>query len=399
MSHLYPQEVEQARRLLNTLHDSAQPRRAASSAEAMGAALLNAQWRRVGMSVDTRPADIVPRPGFRFWLPLLLTVAAGLLQLIPAVPALLLPWLSLGFDLSALLLIAADGLLPNGLRLVRRAPTQTIVAVRHIEGSDRDEPPAAEPPGPRRRVILAVALDAAPLPGLRNLLQGSTRRALLLRLILLAPASIASILLFQSLELPQWLSPATHLGVGLLLALLTLLPPRLPAHDSNRAAQAAVTAALEQLTGLSRVELWAVGFGGGNIDDQGVGQFLARFPFQRSDTLVLVVGPLSGPHPSVVRRAGALETQADFGLYALAERVDRRDAQIGAVPRRRAAALPLVRSWLQRGYRVLQIDAQQRRPGRRDDEAQLVARSTRLLVGVVRMIEEDADALRIPRQR
>jgi hypothetical protein len=383
-------EVEAARRLLSSLRE-APLRRAASSAEALGAALINAHWRRLGLHVDTRPAQIVARPGARFVLPLVPLLAAALLGLMPLVQQPPRDWLFAALDLSAAVLLVADRLLSALQRGLNSSASQTIIAVR--QNQQREAAPAAA-----CRIILAVALDAPARPGLRRLLQGRTLRATLLRLLLLIPAVSGATALLLLPQLPLPAVAGLQFSSAVLLGLLTLWPAPLSTPDSNLAAQAAVSLAVERLDNLNRVELWAIAFGGGNIDERSVDQLLERFPFQRGDTVVLTVGPLSGPPLRVVRRAGLFEANSDFQLYALAERADRRDPLIAAEPSRRAAALPLVRRWLQRGYRVLQIDAHQRRRSA-VDEAELVGRTSRLLISLVRLIEEDPDALRLPRQR
>lgn len=384
-------ETESARRLLSSLRDAAPIRRAASSAEALGAALLNAQWRRMGLHVDTRPVQIVARPGLRFVLPLIPLLAATLLGMVPALRLPPRDWLFLALDLSTAAMLIGDRLLSALQRGLNSSASQSIIAVRQTQREASATAAAC-------RVILAVALDAPARPGLRRLLQGRTLQAVLVRLLLIVPALGGAAALLLLPQLPAAAVAGLQFSSALLLGLLTLWPAPSAAVDANLAAQTAVTLAMDRLDGLSRVELWAIAFGGGNIDERSVDQLLERFPFHRGSTVVLTVGPLNGAPIRVVRRAGLLEPAGDFQLYALAERADRRDPLIGAAPSQRAPALPLVRRWLQRGFRVLQIDAHYRRAGRHD-EAELAVRTSRLIINLVRLIEEHPDALRLSRQR
>jgi hypothetical protein len=159
-----------------------------------------------------------------------------------------------------------------------------------------------------------------------------------------------------------------------------------------------MVAAVSRLGALERVELWAIAVGAAGSDTSGVGSLAARFPFGSQETLAVVIDGLVGEQLLYATREGELRAaQADPTLLRLAAAVDAADPQIDAEPRALRSPGALAQALRRLGYRALSVGAGGV-PGAspalpRTADPQLVERATRLVVGIVRGLEEEERAL------
>lgn len=379
-------ESHEIETLLEHLQATAKERAPTSPAEAAAAAFVNGRLRRAGMGVSTYELRAVRRPGGAY----VIVGALGLLATLLAVPA-PLPSLLLALLLLGTLLYDAIGapIPPVG---PRRA-SQNIVGTRAVA-----EAAGLAPRPPRWRVVLLAPLDTPVERRGLAILAGNGRGATALRL--LAPA------LLLAATLLLWLLPgrgpwwALLAVAGLLFALIAIAPLRpLPyaSADGGLAALATLVAAATRLGTLEHVELWAVAVGAAGSDPRGVASLLRRYPFERLATLVIALEQLTGGQLVYATREGAFASRrADPRLLRLAAAADAADPQIDAEPRALATAGTLAAPLRRLGFGALTVAGGPALGSAHSGEqqadavdAQLVERATRLVVGIVRRLEDE----------
>jgi hypothetical protein len=348
-------------------------RRAPTSlGEAAAAAHVNGQLRQAGLRVSADPFRLAAPSAAGVLLPGLAgALAAALLAPLP-LPSLLL----------ALWALVALGLLPlfgAPPLLGRWAESQNVVGVR-----------AATVPR-QWRVVLLARLDSAPTPrGLARLVAHS-RAAAAGRSVAFAALTALAALAYTRGPLP-WAPLAALPAAYLLLTSLAALRRPPPAAESDGAgALAVLLGAAAQLGGLREIELWAVALGAASAG--GAARLLSRYPFERDSTLLLVLDSLDAGRLAVVAPArGQGGRPADPLLHTLAA-AHISDPQIDAViaPRPLPAPAAAARS---RGLRVATITGLGAGPAASLDDqlagidGQLVERATRLVVAMVRRLDQ-----------
>jgi hypothetical protein len=162
--------------------------------------------------------------------------------------------------------------------------------------------------------------------------------------------------------------------------------------DGGSGALAALIAAAGRLSGLGRVEVWAVGVGAAAADPGGVELLARRFPFSPANTMALAIQRLDQGQLVYVTREGALLARpADARLLRLAAAADAADTSIDAEPRPYLAddsmAAPLRRAGIA-GLTLLSHPDPAAAAGPVDPE--LVERAARLIVGIVRALDSES---------
>lgn len=356
------------------------PRRATSLAEAQAAAYLDGRLRRAGLRVSVDP----------FRAPAGLSADGALLALMASLGAALYYWLPLpSLFLSLWSLTVAAVLLrrPGSPLIVRRRPSQNVIATR------------ATAQIPRWRVVLAAPLDSPQVASrpARALAEGE--RALIGRVAACGLLTLFALIGLLDVRRLWWYAqaaPAAYLWLLALLELWALRAPASPGATNHAGALAVLMASAEELAGLQQTELWSVGLGatgsGAGLDD-----LLRRYPFDSRGTLFVGLGGLGAGGLGYVTREGLRGLRADPLLLELVGEADARDPLINAeprpAPRSPTPAGPLLRA----GRRAISImslgpDGESPYYGRADDtvdviDAQLLDRALRLVVGLVRLID------------
>ena len=150
-------------------------------------------------------------------------------------------------------------------------------------------------------------------------------------------------------------------------------------------------AAAAELAGLREVELWAIALGAASAG--GGATLLDRYPFEREATLLIALDALDAGRLSVVAPVGgAFERPADPLLSALAGS-HAANPQIGAVVELGALPQPAALAHA-RGLRVVALTGVGASPPALPDDqypgidGQLVERATRLVVAMIRQLDE-----------
>jgi hypothetical protein len=351
-------------------------RPATSRQEATAAAYINGRLRGAGLKVNTDRITSASRRG----------VMLSILTLLGAIAALLSVWMPLiSFfgALGVLGMLLFDALIAPLPQIAPRHESQNIIGTRAIQGSGGMLPRA-----PRWRVVLLAPLDSPYAEqGLRGL-AGLGRGAVIARMAALGLAAGIALWLWLVGDGRWWyvqIAPASYL---LLTALSGLISPRHPASDGGAGALAVLFEAAQQLQSLQAVELWAVALGASATDNSGLLDLIARYPFPREQTLLLVLADIDSGQLAYVTREGALRARpADALLLRLAAEADAADPAIDAEPRplrqERTIAAPLQAA----GYRSLTLITHST-PGASTLAPQAVERAARLVVGIVQLLEK-----------
>lgn len=350
-------------------------RPATSVAEARAAAYIDSRMRRAGLSVS---ADTFRAPrslGATYpllALPALLAAPLGIVW--HPLPALLLALYGLILALADMLALPLPALAP--LR-----DSQNIIATRPCVSPDELLPGL-----PSWRVVLLAPLDTPRKQSGLARLQGRQVPAQVGRVV---ACGLLVLLLACMLSLPH---PAWNYALLLPLAylLVAALPPSAQS-DTNAlfgssGALATVLAAVEQLTGLESVEVWAVALGATSTGDRGMADFLERYPFEQTETLLLVL-PHIGEGQLVLASSEGLFRQypADTLLLDLAASV-RPPAE--ALPTRArftsATTLTTLLHW--RGYRSLTMHTHHDPPATLPDDETMAQLSFQMLEPVKQLL-------------
>ncbi|WP_298817183.1 hypothetical protein [Chloroflexus sp.] len=348
-----------------------------SAAEAMAAAQINARLRQAGFSVDTRPLPTVAHPGARF-----ASVAVALLVAIALAVWHPVSGIIIGLGLMACLMVDA---LYTPLPVWRQSHlSQNIIAARPIEGA------TAERPGqPRWRMVLLAPLDTPPVwRGITRLI-APTREGLFARLTLCSlPIAIA--VSATSWPVLRWMLASGALIGALVLLWTTRRPVPLMQPDGGLAALATLLVAAQQLSGLRHVEVWPVAIGAAHCSQNGISDLIKRYPFEREQTVMIGLGPLTAGQLTIMSREGVFRhEQADPLLIRLAMAADRADPVIDLEPRAQAVRNELLSPLQQRGFRVLGIRAAAN--GVTSLDPQLVERAARLIVAIAHTLEIESE--------
>jgi hypothetical protein len=351
------------------------PRRATSREEATAAAYINGRLRGAGLKVSTdritsaRQRSVVPP------LLALLAIAAALISF-------WMPLLSLCAALCILCLLLVDSLVAPLPILAPRRESQNIIATRAVQGSGGMLPRA-----PRWRVILLAPLDSLPFEGGLRTLASNHRGALLARLA--AVAAITAITAWLTFYGPTlWLLQLIPVAYLLIYIVIYLLPARTATRDGAAGALAALFEAAHQLHNLQTVELWAVALGSTTTDNSGLHNLIVRYPFPRERTLFIDLAAITSGQLSYSTREGGLRLRpADPLLLRMAAAADAADPAIDAEPRPYYTDGSLAAPLLAAGYRVLTLRTHPR-PSDTSIEPQALERTARLVVGIVRQLEQ-----------
>ncbi len=309
------------------------PRPATSLQEAQAAAYLDGRLRRAGMhvSADTFRAPVRPASIHRI-LALGGVVVALVSGWVPLPALLLAAWL--------LLLVLVDTTIAPLPAPVPHKNSQNIVGNRASEYL------------PRWRVVLLGSIDTRPRAGALSALVGYHPVAIIGRLVAFSLLALLALLYLVYALDGFWYGQA--LPVGYLV--LTLLPTQSKGDaDLGRAGSLAVLLhTAEHLTALRRVELWIVGVGATATGANGLQDFLARYPFQKSETLFLSLEQIDQGHLSYAPFEGVVRHyRADSLLVDVASTVGLTLDTISIDPRPYHSGTSLAGVLHRRGYRAL----------------------------------------------
>lgn len=378
---------EEPRDAINRIAGEIGGRRATSLGEAQAAAYLDGRLRRAGLRVSAEGFRAPAGIGWDGVALALLTLASAILYYWLPLPSLALSAWNLGLAIAALLR-------PTTPLLTGKRPSQNVIATRALERP------------PRWRVVLLAPLDTPPATNhLARWLTAGTRpllgRALACGLLL----ALALLALFGPLEFRRLLwyaqfAPAIYLAVLAAIGMWQARAPATRGAANHAGALAALLESADTLSTLANTELWTVALG---ATDSGAGlaDLLRRYPFDRQMTLFIAVESIGAGLLSYVTREGRLpQRTADQMLVRLVSETDAGDPLINIEPRPYYSE-PTLTSALHRGqYRSLTIiglDADGR-PAQRGSladtpenvEPEMVDRAVRLIVGVVKGIDESA---------
>ncbi|MBK9712798.1 MAG: hypothetical protein IPO81_16025 [Kouleothrix sp.] len=376
--HEEPQEA------INHIAGDIGGRRATSLGEAQAAAYLDGRMRRAGLRVSVDAFRSATGVGWEgLLLALLATAGVALYYWLP-LPSLALALWDLAIAVFALLR-------PGGPLLMRKRPSQNVIATRALTSA------------PRWRVIVLAPLDSPPSAGrlARALTVGPRAligRALACGLIVLL-AALAILAAPLEVRRALWyaqVAPAAYLVVLAALDLWLARAPATPGAVNHAGALAALLESANTLGALTQTELWAVGLGATSTG-AGLADLLRRYPFDREQTLFVGLESIGGGRLSYVTREGLLRQRpADPQLLRLVAAADTADPLIDAEPRPYRSEPTLTRP-LQRDRRALTIIGLETdgRPSRRGSpldtpervDAEQLDRAVRLVVGLVKQID------------
>jgi hypothetical protein len=317
-----------------------------------------------------------------------------LLGVLAALAALWLPLLALLMSIYGLLLSVSDTFAAPLPGLARSRDSQNIVATRARAGAE--DPTAPLPPW---RVVLLAPLDAP-----RQTVGGwywAPRHldALIGRMLAFAMLGLLCVLLLFAPR-PLWQS-LLLVPVGYLCFSLLPRPSNQASLAGGSGALAVLLAASERLNALHGVEIWTVALGATTTGSSGLQDLLARYPFPPENTLFVVLPNIAGEQLFYATYEGVLRQHAaDPLLLQLAEELSDKDPLVSISPRPYHSASSIAAVLHNRGYRALTIhshsSAQRRIPSDSDDEAlaatfnyQMLEQAIRLLVGLVRLLNQD----------
>jgi hypothetical protein len=394
----HPEPTLQPGSLLRRLRESPQDaieriagtigaRRATSLGEAQAAAYLDGRMRRAGLRVS---ADALDAPSGIVWD----GIALAPLALASAILYYWLPLPSLALLLWDLAIATVAFLRPSNPLLARRRPTQNVIATRALETT------------PRWRVVVLAPLDtpAAIGPRARRLIAGT--RPLFGRLIATAAMLVLG---FAALVGPVEIRRLFWYGQFVAVIYLCVLAgcelwaarARASAGAANHAgALAALLECADRLAALTNTELWAVALGA-TTTGAGLADLLRRYPFDRQMTLFIGLESIGSGLLSYVTREGWLpQRPADSLLVRLVAEMDAADPLINVEPRpyySEPTLLQLLHRGRYRALTVIGLDAEGS-PAQRGSLAdtpeqispEIVDRAVRLVVGVVKQIDETA---------
>jgi hypothetical protein len=347
-------------------------RRAPTSlAEAAAAAHVNGQLRQAGLRVSADPFRLPAPSRAGALLP-------GLLGLIVA--ALLAP-LPLPSLLLAVWALVVSGLLPllgAPPLLARWAESQNVVGVRAANAART------------WRVVLLARLDSAPAPRGLARLAAPTRSAAAGRAVAFAALAALAALAYAGGPLPWAPLAAIPAAYLLLVSIVALRPVAAPAESAGAGALAVLLGAASQLVGLHEVELWAIALGAAR--EGGAATLLKRYPFERDTTLLIALDSLDAGRLVVVSpKPGLGRRTADPLLLALAAHAADQQTTAAVVPQPLPATAAAAQA---RGLRVVALTADGDAPAAAPDDrlggidGQLVDKATRLVVAMVRQLDE-----------
>lgn len=365
-----------------------QARQPTSLGEAQAAAYLDGRLRLAGMRVS---ADTFRAPRSAGW--------DGPLMALPALISVILyarlPNPSLLLVLWGLVISVAATLRPGMRLFAQRNFSQNVIATRAVTGK------------PRRRVVLLAPLDAPQTMSRFARLLADDARPQVGRMIAYATLVLLSILAwFGPLEirLVWWYAqflPTAYLCLLSGVEIWLLRVPASPGAISYAGALAAMLASAEDLSNLERTELWAVALGA-SATGAGLADFLKRYPFDRDMTLFIGIEGIGAGNLCYVTREGLLLQYAgDPQLLQLAAAADVAVPLINAQPSPYRRELTTAARLRRAGWRALSIaclGSDGETPLRAsladlpsEIDPQLLQRSTRLLSGLVRQIDQIAD--------
>jgi hypothetical protein len=361
-------------------------RRATSLGEAQAAAYLDGRLRRAGLRVS---ADAFRAPAGIAWdgivLALLATLSVILYYWVPRP--------SLALSLWNLAIAVAAFRRPSNPFLIRKQPSQNVIATRALEGP------------PRWRVVLLAPLDTPPAtPQIARRLS-SGMRPLLGRVVACgAIVALALLAFFGPLDLRRLLwyaqfAPAAYLLIVAALEAWLLWAPATAGAANHAGALAAMLESADILNALTQTELWAVALGASS-SGAGLADLLRRYPFDPQMTLFIGLETIGSGLLSYVTREGRLpQRSADPLLVRLVTETDATDPLINVEPRPYYSE-PTLQYALHRGrYRTLTIigldaDGSPAQRGSSTDtpeqiDAEMIDRAVRLIIGVVKQLDTE----------
>lgn len=366
------------RRRVQMLLQQRSPRLATSLAEAQAAAHVDAELRRAGMSVSVD--TFRTSSGYGILIPML-----SIVTLLALVAWFIGPWF--GIALGAWICLAAlcDLGMPRRALFARQGDSQNVVATRPAEKE------------PQWRVVLLARVDVGKGRGIWQHLIASQGLGAWLRLA--ASLLFVGLLLLATLRNePLWAYLASLPLLYLLVLTLILYLPFRPATSSIGAgALAAQIAAAEQIASLHVIELWAVALGSSSQGhDDGLRNFLERYPFPRGETLFIGIDQLDLGKLSIITREQLLTVRyADPYLLKLLAELDAADPSIDAEPRTTRSGPSLIAPLLRQGYRAVLLSSYGRSsdaPAASSDpldalDERLIGQAARLIAGLVKKLD------------
>lgn len=352
-------------------------RPATSRQEATAAAYINGRLRSAGLRVNTDRITSASRRG----------AILSLLALLGTIAALLSAWMpliSLFGALGVLGLLLFDALIVPLPVIAPRHESQNIIGTRAVQGSG-----GLLPHAPRWRVVLLAPLDSPfAEPGLRGL-AGSSRGAVVARILALGLIAGLALWLWLAIDSGNWwyvqLAPASYL---LLTAFIGLVAPAHTLNDGGAGALAVLFETAQQLQSLNSVELWVVALGASSTDNSGLLSLIARYPFPREQTLLIVLASIDSGQLVYVTREGALRARpADQLLLRLAAEADAADPAIDAEPRPLLREGTLAAPLHTAGYRTITLLTHSE-PSADTLAPQAVERTARLVTGIIQLLEK-----------
>lgn len=373
-----PRRAEAAEVVEHLLHNIG-PRRATSLAEAEAAAYVDGRLRRAGLGVSITIFRTAGNTGYTYLLLALLAALAALLARWMPLPSLLLAGWGLALSLSDLLFTPLPTLAP-------RRESQNVIGARACEKTTR------------WRLVLLAPLDAAPhRQGIYSLF-GRHRNALIGRCLAFTALTLLSLLHLLDPQALVWWYLQFVPGIYLLLSGLPWLPLARPGSSVARG-QAGALAVLprvaEECRSLRQVEVWVLGLGATSSGTAGLQDVLKRYPFPKPETLWIGIEQINQGQLTFASREGLFgEYAADQLLARLISDVDEADDTIDIEPHAYTAENSLVALLLRRRYRAVTLlsrpDFGAQTSALPDAEAGLdmIDRSTRLLLGIIRRLDE-----------
>lgn len=353
-------------------------RPATSLDEAQAAAYVDGRLRRAGLYVNADTFDAPSGPGVHVLL-------ASLLGLVVALMTGFMPLPSFLLSLWLFVLVCIDVLMLSTPPFAPRSNSQNIIGTRACENA------------PRWRVVLLAPLDT--LPHDKGLCRDATShtRQSIARIVAFALIAVFSLFMLSNPHPFWWYGqsvPACYL-------LITLLLPVCVGHGSatGRAGSLAVLLHVaEHVTTLHTVEVWVVALGATTTGNNGLRDFLNRYPFPHAQTLFFVLESIEGEPLSYIPYEGIVrQWKADMLLKHLATTVSTvvTSEQIQPHPHSRLSSLasPLH----SKHYRVLtfatnKVEGAVSRPlSDTDMHAQTLEHATQLLLGIIRRLDNDTN--------
>ncbi len=357
-----------------------------SLGEAQAAAYLDGRFRLAGLRVSADTFQVGRATG-----------VDGLILALPAIVSMVmyyrLPYPSLFLAIWGLAISIVLLRRPGMVLVAQRRQSQNVVATRAANVNGR----------PRRRVVLLAALDAPPvLPALVRLLCDDLRLQIgrVVAYALLTLFSILAMIGPFEVRLAWWYAqflPTAYLCLLAGLEFWLARAPTSPGAANYAGALAALLASAEELVNLERTELWAVALGA-STSGTGLADFLRRYPFDRDMTLFVGLEGIGVGNLCYVTREGLFHQHAAHPhLLQMAIAADTADPLINAEPRpyrRILTNIGHLRRSGRTGLSIVCLGANGETPNRatladqpETLDPQLIERTTRLLVGLVRRID------------